>query len=222
MLSVKARPWDWAAHNRNSIAAHWHKARIERPKLFDGTLYLMDNFSLAEGVLSGALFAVDFKSFLYWKDEGFPECGVHDAFGSSVIRSAEGFVLLGRQSEGNLNAGLAYPPSGMIDEEDVRGTEIDIDASIARELAEETGLEAHTLHRVPGFIIMSQPPLLPIAVEWRSPLPAEDLRERMLAHVRREAEPELEDVVIVRSPADLERLNVQDYAITLLRTIMSA
>ncbi len=219
---MKPRPWDWSLHNRNSIAAHWHKARIERPKLFDGILYLMDNYEIEGGVLSGALFPVDFKSFLYWKDVGFPDCGVHDAFGSSVIRSAEGYVLLGRQSEGNLNSGLAYPPSGMIDDDDVRGSEIDIDASIARELAEETGLEAHELHRVPGFVVMSQPPLLPIAIEWRSGLAAEELRERMLAHVRREPEPELEDVVIARSVTDLERLNVQDYAIPLLRTIMSA
>jgi 8-oxo-dGTP pyrophosphatase MutT (NUDIX family) len=221
-LSVEARSWDYALRHKVAIAAHWQKARIERPKLFDGTIYLMGNYSLDESVLAGTLFPVDFKSFLYWREQGFPECGVRDAFGASVIRSSEGYVLLGRQSAGNLNAGLAYPPSGMIDGDDVRGGSIDIDASIARELGEETGLAARELTRVPGFVVMSLPPWLPIAIEWRSSRPAEELRERMLAHVRREAEPELEDVVIARSPADLEHLNVQAYAVPLLRMIMTA
>jgi 8-oxo-dGTP pyrophosphatase MutT (NUDIX family) len=221
-LAVEARRWDYALRHKVAIAAHWQKARITRPKLFDGTIYLMSNYSLDESALAGALFPVDFKSFLYWREQGFPECGVRDAFGASVIRSREGYVLLGRQSEGNLNAGLAYPPCGMIDGDDVRGGAIDIDANIARELNEETGLAADELTRMPGFVVLSLPPLLAIAIEWRSSLPADALRERILEHVRSEPEPELADVVIVRSPADLEHLNVPDYAVQLLRMMMTA
>jgi hypothetical protein len=59
-------------------------------------------------------------------------------------------VLLGRQSEGNLNSELAYPPRGLIDASDTVAGTMDIDASIAPELEEETRLTPAKLERRPG------------------------------------------------------------------------
>ncbi len=152
-LTVGAEPWPFAERHKDAIAAHWRKCQIARPKLFDGTIYLTRSFALEHGALAGTLVRTDFKTFLYWREcGGGDDQGVRDGFGAAVIRSAEGYVLLGRQSEGNLNAGLAYPPSGMIDARDVTDGAVDIEASIVRELREETGLEASELARAPGFV----------------------------------------------------------------------
>jgi len=73
---------------------------------------------LSGGVLSGEMWVSDFKSFAHWKDAGRPDADAFDCFGSIILRSAEGHVLLGRQRQG-LSAGQCYLPSGVIDDADI-------------------------------------------------------------------------------------------------------
>ncbi len=113
---------------------------------------MLASHSLGADRFEGQLMPVEFKSFLYWKEHGYPDTSVRDTFGSALIRSAEGHILLGRQRAGNINAGLAYLPGGFIDGRDVAADgSIDIAASVAREVAEETGLGAGDIERMPGF-----------------------------------------------------------------------
>jgi len=93
---------------------------------------------------------------------------------------------------------------------------IDIEASIVRELAEETGLEPAALERTPGFILTFLGPLVSIAAEFRSPLPVEELCAAISAHIAAEADPELAEMVVVRSARDLDGLDVAAYASVLL------
>jgi hypothetical protein len=222
-LAASNAPWAYAERNAAAIDAHWRRAQISRPKLFNGVIYLMREYALDADTLTGTLVRTDFKSFLHWRENGYddPE-GTRDAFGASIIRSAEGHVLLGVQTAGHLNAGLAYPPSGMIDADDVRGDSIDIEASIARELTEETGLAPADLQRTPGFVVTLMGPFIAIGIEWRSKRPAHELRQHILAHNEAQAEPELADVVIVRSQTDMARQPVQAHTIPMLRFLLPA
>ena len=221
-LAVSPRPWAYAERHRDDIAAYWRRCQVERPKLFDGTVHVLSAHFLHEGTLGGTFVRTDFKSFLHWRETGAGDGATRDGFGSSLIRSSDGCVLLGRQSEGNLNAGLAYPPSGLIEACDTRGGVVDIDASIARYLAEETGLCPAELVRQPGYMVTFAGPLVSIAIEWQSALPAEALRERMLAHVARQPVPELEDIVIVRGLEEIDDPTIAPYAKAKLRLLLSA
>jgi 8-oxo-dGTP pyrophosphatase MutT (NUDIX family) len=222
-LKVAAEPWPFAEQRRAEIAMHWQRARAERPKLFDGTVYILREGALDNESFRGTFVRTDFKSFLFWRDSGYADAGVRDSFGSAVIRSAEGFVLLGRQTSGNVNAGLAYPPGGFIDARDVGDDgAIDIEASIARELVEETGLEPASLLRAPGYLLTRAGSLVSIGIEWRSRLPAEALRERILGHVRSQAVPELADILIVRSAGEIDETTTPRYAQALLRALLTA
>jgi 8-oxo-dGTP pyrophosphatase MutT (NUDIX family) len=221
-LSVEAGGWPFAERRRAEIAAHWQRALTERPKMFDGTVYLLREGTLAGETFKGTFVRADFKSFLYWRETGYPDAGVRDGFGSAVLRSQEGHVLLGRQTSGNVNAGLAYPPGGFIDVRDVHEGAIDIEASVARELAEETGLEADDLARAPGYLLTRAGPLVSIGIEWRSQLPAEALRARILNHVARQSVPELADIVIVRSGGDIDEDMMPRFTRPLLRLLLTA
>ncbi len=192
------------------------------PQLFDGTVYLLRQQAFVGAALTGTLFKTDFKTFLYWRAHRAEEKGVFEVFGASLIRSAEGHVLLGRQGPGQLNSGRVYPPSGLIDGDDLRGGAIDIDASIARELAEETGLTPGSLERVPGYIAAVSGWQVAVAVEWRSPLAADALRQHILGFIEAEAQPELDDIVIVRQRADIDARTMPGHAQALLRTLLSA
>jgi len=220
-LALSAEPWSYAERHRDAIAAHWQRARVERPKLFDGPVHVLTAHELREGSLTGTFVRTDFKSFLYWCEHG-AEGPMRDGFGSSLIRSSDGCVLLGRQSEGHLNAGFAYPPSGLIDPSDTTTGMVDIDASIARELEEETGLVGAALERRPGYVVTFSGPLVSIAIEWQSSLSAQALRDRILGHVARQADPELADVVIVRDLAEVDDPTIPPYARAKLRLVLSA
>jgi len=222
-LRVGPEPWPFAVERRAEIAAHWQRASAERPKLFDGTVYMLRKSALEGEGFRGIFVRTDFKSFLYWRESGYADPSVRDSFGSSVIRSAEGHVLLGRQTSGNVNAGLAYPPGGFIDTRDVTADgAIDIDASIARELAEETGLDPLELERTPGYLLTRAGALVSIGIEWKSPLAAAALRERILAHVSQQAVPELADIVIVRKASEIDEDTMPRYACAVLRALLAA
>ena len=148
-LELSAEPWSYAERHRDAIAAHWVRARAERPKMFDGPVHVLIAHALLADTFTGTFARTDFKSYLHWRAHGAPG-PTRDGFGSSLIRSSDGCVLLGLQSAGHLNAGFAYPPSGLIEPTDTEAGRVDIDGNIARELEEETGLTRADLECLPG------------------------------------------------------------------------
>lgn len=221
-LIVTDERWAFADDNRAAIEAHWMRRKAENPQFFNGIVHVMRRPHLAGDALAAACMPVPFADFLYWRERGFPDPTVYDGFGSALIRSREGHVLLGRQGAGNINAGKIYLPGGLIDHRDVVGDRIDIDASIAREMREETGLDPAGLSRTPGFIVTVAGPMISIAVEYRAEATAEELRDRVRAFLRREHSPELDDVVVLRTHADIDEAGTSPYAVTLLRTVLPA
>jgi 8-oxo-dGTP pyrophosphatase MutT (NUDIX family) len=213
--------WPFADRHAEAIARHWARRRAERPKMFNGAVYVLRQHEIEGGTLTGAFLRTDFKTFLYWREHPALAAGaVSDSFGAALIRSAEGHMLLARQVSGHLNAGLVYPPSGLIDDNDAIDGAIDIDASIARELQEETGLEAAALTRTPGYFIILLPRQVTIAAEYRSPLPAAALRAGILEFIRGQPDPEIDDIVIVRTRADIERHGMPGHARALVEARM--
>lgn len=222
-LRVAGDAWSYAQDNAAAIEAHWLRRSRENARLFNGGIFVMRAMSICDGALRARFSATDFKSYLHWRESGFPESGARDGFGSALIRSREGHVLLGRQSPGNLNAGLAYLPGGFIDARDVAADgSIDIAGSIARELAEETGLDVALFERVPGFLVTSCGPLVSIAVELRSALDAQTLREAMLDGMARGGDSELAEAVVIRAARDADAALVPPYARALLRFVLDA
>jgi hypothetical protein len=96
----------------------------------------------------------------------------------------------------------------------VVGEAVDLAGSVLRELTEETGLTAADVALEPGWHAVLAGPRLAMLKTVRSPLPAQELRARILAHLAAEAHAELADVRIVRGPADLDQMMpefIQDY-----------
>ncbi len=220
-LAVEPGSWDFAERRAREIDSHWQRRVEELPGVFNGTVHLMRRHAISDGVLDGAFVRADFKSYLYWRDRGRPDCGTVDAFGSALIRSADGAVMLGVQRRG-INAGLAYPPGGFIDERDVKSDgAIDIEASIVRELAEETGLTLGDVERTEGFYATFTGRLLSIGIEFRSRLATADLTSLIARHIAGEEEPELARIVAVRSSADAAPIAMPRYAGLLVEELLA-
>jgi len=220
-LRVTDGGWAFADRHRGEIEAHWARRVREAPGFFNGPVFMMHAYSVsAHGHLSASFIRSDFRSFLYWRETGWRDDRVMDGFGSALIRSADGQVLLGRQSAGNLNSGLCYPPSGFIDVRDV-GPDglIDIDRSVAREVAEETGLPASALVRGDGYIVTIAGPSMSISVPLLSPLTGDALLSEATRHISSEEQSELVQLLLVAPGAPDAGLPMLDYARALLTNL---
>jgi 8-oxo-dGTP pyrophosphatase MutT (NUDIX family) len=220
-LQVSEGPWAFAESHAADINAHWQRRLHESPNFFNGTVHILADYTLSgRALLTGRFLRTDFKSFLYWRETGWQDRSVMDAFGSALILSAEGDVLLGRQRAGNLNAGLCYPPGGFIDPRDV-GPDgvIDIEGSVLREITEETGLDARVLRRSGGYVVTLAGPSISIAVPWQSHLSGPALLDEVSRFIAADPDGELSSVVLTAPGEASAALAMPDYARALLRDL---
>ena len=216
LLTVTQEDWPFALAHAAEIDAFWQTRQAANPSLFNGRIYMLSRFTLAEGEFSGVLRPVEFKAFYYWKEHGAPDVSTFDVFGSALIRSDDGAVILGRQRAGNLNAGFVYLPGGFIDGRDVQEGCVDIRGSVLREVSEETGLSPHGLAVRDGFLVTMIGQQISIAIELVGDGNAEMLLNRIRMSLAAEAHSELDEIVAVREWRDVEALPVPAYAQALL------
>lgn len=220
-LRVGDQVWTFAEENRDAIDAHWQQALARNPKYFNGAILLLVSYQIRHGLFSGELLRSDFKSVLYWRSLGFPETGVRDGFGSGLIRASDDGVLLAQQAAGHLNTGLAYLPGGFIDDRDIDANgNVDIAASVARELQEETGLAPPDITLEPGLIITLSGPHVSISVPYRSKHDSAALQASANDAIANDTDGELSACIVVRELDDLHGLELATYAATLLPALL--
>lgn len=213
-------PWEWAGARAAKIQRFWKKMLSMNPVLFNGPIHMLREYEIRDGVLAGTTMRSDFASLMYWREEGFPEAGAINAFGSAVVRSSEGHLLFGRMAAHTASAGQVYPFGGSLDDSDVKDGVVDIEGSIARELGEETGLRVEDATRVPGLVAVREGARLSLAAEFRFAVASGELRSRIEAFLETDADPELESIIIFRRAAFAAHHRMPGYARLLVDHLM--
>ena len=203
-LVFAPRPWPFADARRAEIDAHFAELRRQKPALWNGRVLLMHRYAIDRDVLRGAYLETDYASFLAWRDWGFPDRSVWNCFGMGAVRATDGAFLLGIMGAHTANAGLTYFAAGTADPQDIVDGTVDLDGSIRRELAEETGLNADTMDAKPGWHAVFAGPRIAMVKVLNARASAETLRALVLNHLGRQARPELADVRLVRGHADID------------------
>jgi 8-oxo-dGTP pyrophosphatase MutT (NUDIX family) len=198
------RPWPFALERRAEIDAYFARLQQEKPALWNGRVLMMYQHTFTGAVLDGAFLESDFASLLAWHAFAYPDPAIKVCFPMSALCAADGAFVLGLMAPHTANGGQLYFPTGTPDLDDVRGDTVDFDGSLLRELAEETGLTSADVAVAPGWHAMLAGPRMALIKLLQAPEPAEALRARILAHLAREREPELADMVIIRGRADLD------------------
>lgn len=221
-LTVTHDEWPFAEVHAAEIDAFWQRKTAENGTLFNGRIFMLSSYRIDAGQFIGRLAPVEFKAFLFWKERGCPDRSIFDVFGSALIRADDGAILLGRQKSG-INAGLVYLPGGFIDQRDVdEAGEVDISASVLREVEEETGLGRRQLGVRDGFLVTMIGSQISIALDLVADGDAETVQRQIREVLATEAEPELDEIVSVRNWADVEALPVPAYARVLLSYLLHA
>ncbi len=201
-LSFAPKPWDFARARRAEIDAFFAEVQRAKPGVWNGRVLLLHSQVIRGGVFSGDYLETDFASFAAWRAWGRPPAGVRDCFGAAAIRASDGAFLLGVMAPHTVNAGLIYFPSGTPDPDDIVDGKVDLEASVWRELAEETGLTAAEVGAVPGWSTVVDGNVVAQVKTLHARETAEDLRAEILARLARERQPELADIRIVRDGKD--------------------
>lgn len=203
-IRVAAAHWAFADARREDINAHFAKLRRLRPALWNGRVLMLRSHRIERDVFCGEAFVTDFASFIAWRDWGFPDLTVRNFFGMGALRGRDGGFLLGVMGAHTANAGLAYFPSGTPEPQDAPNGAVDLEGNVMRELAEETGIMADEVEPGRDWTLVFAGPRIAIMKTLTAREPVATLRERVLSHLAREAAPELDDMRIVRGPADLD------------------
>lgn len=196
--------WPELAARRAEVEAHFARRAADNPHLWNGPVLLMREHVLADGVLTGTFRQTDFAAFTWWRDDGWRNYGMVNAFALAALEGSDGGFVLGVMGPHTASAGRAYFPGGTPDPADVTGDgRVDLHASMLRELAEETGLTAADIADDAGFTGIFDGPRVALLGRLVCDVPAHALALRIRAFLAREQRPELADVAVVRGESDI-------------------
>ncbi len=201
-LSFEPRPWPFADERRAEISAHFAVKQREKP-IWNGRILLGRDPVFTRERFSASYFEADFADFLAWRDWGFPEAGVFNGFGAGALRCADGAFVLGEMAQHTSNAGRIYFPAGTPDPDDISDGTVDIEGSIAREVLEETGLDAADYRAGAHWDCVVTGAVIAMIRILNVDLTGEELRTRIETNLARQRQPELSAVHLVREPRDL-------------------
>jgi hypothetical protein len=204
-LDLPLQPWSWpfATERRAEIDAHFADQQREKPRIWNGRILLARDPVFTESRFSASYFEADFASFLAWRDWGFPDKSVCNAFGMGALRCSDGAFILGEMGQHTANAGRIYFPSGTPDLDDIRDGAVDIAGSVAREIEEETGLTSADYRADACWDCVVVGASVAIIRILNVDMTGEDLRARIEANLARQHQPELSAIHLVREVSDL-------------------
>jgi len=206
-VEIAAEPWSWsfARDCRPQIDRYFADLQRRRSGVWNGRVLLLHRYGIAGGALNGGCFETDYSSFITWRDREFPDPDVYNFFAAAALRSADGAYLLGEMAPYTAGAGRTYFCCGTPEPADIGADgRIDLDANLGRELFEETGIAAAELEVAPEWTVVRDRCFLGFMKLVTSRQSAEELRDRIRRHIAADKHPELADMRIARSPADID------------------
>lgn len=196
---VSDEPHPWVLENTDEIARNWERERAANPRLFNGEMVLQRMLWHRSGHVEGRAHMVPFAAFLHWRRSGRGP-GAHHLFALPMILSADGAVMAIRMAQTTANPGRVYSPAGSLDAHDVVDGVCDLDANMRRETLEETGLDLAEMATEVGWRALHVANSLSFFRVFRSRLDAEALQARVTMHIAGEPEPEISEIIAIRSP----------------------
>lgn len=194
-------PHPFERDNADAIAAGWKEYSAANPALFDGTMVLLSALTYDDGRLRGVSHAVRYSTFLHWRRHSdTPDA--HHAFAHAMPVSGDGAVVAIRMAPHTLNAGKVYFAAGSFEPEDFVDGQVDMHRNMAREVAEETGLDLDGAQAEQRHHLISTPGGVVIFRRYRFAETAGELTERIHAHIAADPDPEISEPVVIRDAAE--------------------
>jgi 8-oxo-dGTP pyrophosphatase MutT (NUDIX family) len=210
--------WPMPEWLRAKVPQTWAALKATKPATWDGRILGFSKPEIdADGVIRMEAREDAYSAFLTWRGEGFPDFGIHHVFGTALIHSSDGALIFGVMGGDTVNAGRVYPPGGSLEPDDVDAEGlVDVEACIAREMLEETGLDAAEA-RKGALLATFYHASLSVSRVFHFDRPADDLVATIRANLAMQEHRELADIVACRTADDGHRAgSLAPYAASLL------
>lgn len=182
---------------RTAIAENWAKETAANPALFDGRMLLQRSLTLTEAGITGESHVIPFSAFMWWRRQA-ARPGVH-LFAYPVLEAADGALVAIRMGAHTANAGQVYFAAGSLEPTDVVDGRCDIEGNMRREVKEETGFDL--AHSIPGegYFASRMKRTVTVLRLYRFALTAQEMIERIEAHMPTAEDQEIDGAVAIRS-----------------------
>lgn len=224
-VTARRIDFDWAFRRERAgeIAAHWQTMKAEKPAMFNGQVLLQCRGEVSGEIFIADYFELDFASFIAWHRWGYPQKGsaqIRNGFAMGALRSRDGAYVMGVMANHTVNAGRIYFAAGTPDPGDVLadGT-VDLAGSLIRELEEETGLLASEVSVGEGWRVILSDERVAFMRDLVIDLSAEEARALIRDRLSRQSEPELADIALARSAADIDEARMPLFMQVFLRDV---
>ncbi|TWF54282.1 NUDIX hydrolase [Neorhizobium alkalisoli] len=184
--------------NGEAITRNWHSEITANPALFDGRMIFNFRASLEDGVLHAEGYVTPFSAFIWWRRQMPRSGGVHIS-AYAAIETADGALVAIRMGAHTANAGQVYFAAGSFEPEDVIDGYCDVASNMRREVLEETGLDLASATIASDYHASHQGPVVTIFRLFRFDLTAEQMIERIKAHMQVAEDKEIAGAVAIWS-----------------------
>lgn len=197
-MHLDPAPHPFESMHEAAIEAGWRAEKAANPALFDGRVVLLSQALYSEGTLSGRFHAVRYATLLHWRRHRPPEVG--HSFAHAALVSSDGLLVAARMGPHTANAGLVYFAAGSFEPLDFTDGMIDADRNMAREVAEETGLDLGAA--APEKLLYAHASDYGIVIfrRFRFRRTAEELAHEIRAFIARQEQPEITEPVVISGP----------------------
>lgn len=197
-VRVDAAPFPFEQVHAADIEGNWREEVAANPALFDGRIILPGSLTLTGRKLHGHCHETRFATLLYWKRHRDTLPWEH-AYAHAALVSRDNVLVAIRMGSHTAGAGRVHFAAGSFETEDVRDGRVDVDANMAREVREETGIDITGLARDPGYHLFSRAGGTVVFRRFWLDEDADTVAARIVGFVAAEAEPEIAGPVLIRS-----------------------
>ncbi|WP_110033230.1 DNA mismatch repair protein MutT [Hoeflea marina] len=202
-LRLAEGPHPWQLAERDAVEALWARERVERPFLYNGTVIMHRGLAMQGGGITGISHAVPYAVLLHWLEAQPAEADIWHLFGSPVIVSSDQALVLIRMAQRTAGAGRIVSPGGSLDLADIRDGVCDVEGNMAREMAEETGLDLAHARAEPQLTGWRRGHRVTVFRRYHFDRTAAEIAAAIEAHIASEAEPEADAAVVFRNAGQI-------------------
>ncbi|MCM2472092.1 NUDIX hydrolase [Rhizobium sp. CG5] len=181
-----------------AAADNWSREIAANPALFNGRMLFQRRLSMGGDTIAGEGHVIPYATYLWWRRQAEPSFGYH-LFALPVPVSSDGAVIAVRMSPHTANPGQVYCAAGSLEPGDVVDGHADLGANMAREVMEETGLDLGEAQADPQFYASYRQRRVTVFRLYRFALTADEMLERIAAHMAVDEEKEISGAVAIRS-----------------------
>jgi 8-oxo-dGTP pyrophosphatase MutT (NUDIX family) len=180
------------------IEANWLVEHAANPALFNGWMLMHSNVHIdSMGRMASEAHLSPYSTMLWWRKQPDRPVAEH-LFSMAIPVTRDGALLAVEMSAHTANPGRIYCAAGSLDQHDLVDRRADLDANMAREVREETGLDLGEALEVSGYFGVRVNRATVVFRFFRLPHDAEASADLIFRHMEEDEEKEIARPVFIR------------------------